>query len=434
MGQFFSDEVETALRCIYYDLAAGRGQEGLDILEEAARRGDADACCVLARCLYGPEYTWLGHQFPVDADRGDALMRQAVLGGSAMAALTAMRSGVMDEDLERAMPFSDLSVPFRIVLGGAEQGDPFCQMVIGNVYYWWDFLRIEQRGADDFPDDGASRLYLRSRFLQCESWYLSSFRAGCAASGTNLIRLYSEGEKDLVPPRPEKELELDRPGKGARTRPPRRGAGLSELPVFLRLRPVRRRAGRRRVRPPPDGGRTGRAPRLLLGRLRLGIRPGRPERRSPRCGILPPRHPRLLYQKRPALLILKTTPVISGWASCTTSARASRRTTKKRFSFSKKPTNCPTRIRARTISASAAPSATAREQDYAAARTYLERVDWDCPDAFYLLGWMYCHGKGGPEDIDKGVALLQKAGDLPEAKEELSHYRQTLFTRRWVRR
>ena len=74
------------------------------------------------------------------------------------------------------------------------------------------------------------------------------------------------------------------------------------------------------------------------------------------------------------------------------------------------------------------------EQDYAAARTYLERVDWDCPDAFYLLGWMYCHGKGGPEDIDKGVALLQKAGDLPEAKEELSHYRQTLFTRRWVRR
>ena len=212
MGQFFSDEVETALRCIYYDLAAGRGQEGLDILEEAARRGDADACCVLARCLYGPEYTWLGHQFPVDADRGDALMRQAVLGGSAMAALTAMRSGVMDEDLERAMPFSDLSVPFRIVLGGAEQGDPFCQMVIGNVYYWWDFLRIEQRGADDFPDDGASRLYLRSRFLQCESWYLSSFRAGCAASGTNLIRLYSEGEKDLVPPRPEKELELDRFG------------------------------------------------------------------------------------------------------------------------------------------------------------------------------------------------------------------------------
>ena len=83
MGQFFSDDVETALRCIYYDLAAGRGQEGLDILEEAARRGDADACCVLARCLYGPEYTWLGHQFPVDADRGDALMRQAVLGGTA---------------------------------------------------------------------------------------------------------------------------------------------------------------------------------------------------------------------------------------------------------------------------------------------------------------------------------------------------------------
>lgn len=271
-------------------------------------------------------------------------MRQAVLGGSAMAALTAMRSGVMDEDLERAMPFSDLSVPFRIVLGGAEQGDPFCQMVIGNVYYWWDFLRIEQRGAGDFPDDDASRLYLRSRFLQCESWYLSSFRAGCAASGTNLIRLYSEGEKDLVPPRPEKELELDRLGAEL---------GFPNYQYFYACDLCgdgREEEGYALHRTAAERG----EPRAFYWAgyaWEYGL--GGPKDEA--CAAEYYRHGiRASY--------IKTTPVISGWASCATSARASRRTMKKRFSFSKKPTNCPTRIRPRTISASAAPSATARSR------------------------------------------------------------------------
>ena len=30
------------------------------------------------------------------------------------------------------------------------------------------------------------------------------------------------------------------------------------------------------------------------------------------------------------------------------------------------------------------------ERDYVLARKYLEAVDWDCQDAFFLLGWLYC--------------------------------------------
>ena len=58
MGRFFSDKVETAIRYIYYDLGTQRGQEGFRLLQEACREGDADAYCLLARCLYGQEYTW----------------------------------------------------------------------------------------------------------------------------------------------------------------------------------------------------------------------------------------------------------------------------------------------------------------------------------------------------------------------------------------
>lgn len=72
-------------------------------------------------------------------------------------------------------------------------------------------------------------------------------------------------------------------------------------------------------------------------------------------------------------------------------------------------------------------------QDYAKAFTYLQQIDWECHPGFYLLGKMYCNGLGVPVDIAKGVEYLQKAGDRPDAKEELRHYKKTLFGK-WVRR
>ena len=65
--------------------------------------------------------------------------------------------------------------------------------------------------------------------------------------------------------------------------------------------------------------------------------------------------------------------------------------------------------------------------------TYLDQVNWNCQPAFYLLGKMYCNGLGVPVDIAKGVEYLQKASEVPEAREELRRYKRTLFGK-WVRR
>ena len=104
MGRFFSDPVERALKYIYYDLRSRRGQEGFQLFQQAVADGDADACCLLARCLYGPEYTWPGHHFPVDEQAGDELMRRSVLEGSAIGTLLSLRCGVMDRQLAQACP------------------------------------------------------------------------------------------------------------------------------------------------------------------------------------------------------------------------------------------------------------------------------------------------------------------------------------------
>ena len=416
MGRFFSDAVETAIRCIYCDLAAGRGEEGFQLLEETASEGDADACCLLARCLYGPEYVWRGHQFPTDERRGDALMRQAVLRGSAVAALTALRCGVMDEALARGMPFEDLSVPFRLVLDEAQRGDPFCQMVIGSVYYWWDFLAVEQRGPEDFADEEAFRFYLRTRFLQCEPWYLAAFRGGISLAGANLIRLYCDGEKDLVPPRPEKELELDRLGAEL---------GFPDYQYFYACdlcSDGREEEGYALHRTAAERG----EPRAFYWAgyaYEYGLGGPKDEARAA-----------AYYERGIRASYIQNAACCTRLAQLYYFGQGVPQDYEKAFRLFQKGDELSGQNQGAYFLGYCCAFGLGTAQDYAAARAYLERIDWDCPDGFYLLGWLYCHGKGGPEDIDKGVALLRKAGDHPEAKEELTHYRQTLLTRRWVRR
>lgn len=73
-------------------------------------------------------------------------------------------------------------------------------------------------------------------------------------------------------------------------------------------------------------------------------------------------------------------------------------------------------------------------QDYAKALQFLNKVDWQNSEADYMRGFIYGRGLGGvQEDIPKGIAYLQKAGNFSKAKEELLNYKKTLFGK-WVRR
>ena len=73
-------------------------------------------------------------------------------------------------------------------------------------------------------------------------------------------------------------------------------------------------------------------------------------------------------------------------------------------------------------------------QDYAKALRFLDKVDWQNREADYMRGVIFARGLGGAAaDIPKGVAYLQKAGSFDKAKEELLHYKKTLFGK-WVRR
>ena len=413
MGRFFSDPVERALKYIYYDLRAGQGQEGFRLLQQAAQDGDADACCLLARCLYGPEYTWPGHNFPVDEQAGDELMRHSVLAGSAIGALLSLRSGVLDRRLAQAMPLS-LQEAFDIVLDKAEHGEPFSQMLIGNVYFWGDFVKIQGKNHEDFDSDDAIQSYLRENYAKCEDWLWRAYRNGVSLACLNLSNFYRNGKQGLISPRPEQEREVDRYGS-EKSYPDvmcfyaddiyrddraeafelyRRSAELGEPRAFFW-------AGYSYELgegvPKDDASAAQYYQQALAAPIQQKVNPAN------RLGMYyyDGRGVERDYAKAfqllkwaedhggPAMLLLS-------WGACYANGQGPSRTTPRPF-------------------------------------TYLNRIDWDCPHAFYLLGKMYCNGLGVPENIAKGVEYLQKAGDYVEVKEELSHYKKTLFGK-WVRR
>ena len=153
MGRALSREVKQALQDIYYNERTGRGKEAFALLEKASETGDGDASCILARCLSGSSYVWAGHGFPEDDAKAAELLYKSVEQGSALGVLVTMRCQELTPELEQRMPFSSLQEAFDIARAQAEDGDAFCQYVVANCYFWWDFLRIQNADKKFFRSE-----------------------------------------------------------------------------------------------------------------------------------------------------------------------------------------------------------------------------------------------------------------------------------------
>lgn len=208
MGKELSSEVRQALQDIYYNERTGRGKEAFALLEKASAAGDGDATCILARCLCGYQYVWKGHGFPEDDDRATELLHKSVEQGSALGVLVALRSGELRPAMKRKMPFANLQEAFNEVEELAFAGDAFCQYVVGNSYFWWDFLTIQDKTKDSFSSQAAYQAYLRENISKCEDWFWKALRGGMYFAANNLNHYYTKGDEDIIAPQPEKAKDL----------------------------------------------------------------------------------------------------------------------------------------------------------------------------------------------------------------------------------
>lgn len=412
MGRFFSDEVEKALEYIYYDMRSGRGAEGMKLLEAASSAGDGDASCLLGRCLCGPQYVWSGHHFPEDSRRASKLLHQAVQQGSALGVLVAKRSGELPDWLIRKMPFTSLKEAFEIVLQKAKEGEPFCQYMIGNAYFWWDFLSIEGVSRASFASDAEFNAYMGENIRQCEDWFWKALRGGVFFAANNLNRFYREGDPPYVLPDPDKAKDLWKTGAEL-------GQPIHQYNYADQLSKAGQKAEALRwYKAAAEGGQPGCW--YYVGRCyETGEGTAKDLGYAVSCYEAGIKEGEVGCCNRLGALLYKGQGVRQDYARAVELLTVGYQ----------HDTTWPLPYLGKCFY-----QGWGVPKDVAKAREFLEKVTWDDPEVYYLLGRIYARGEGVPEDIARGVAYLQKAGNYQLAKEELLRYKKTLFGGRWVRR
>lgn len=416
MGRVFSDEVERALRYIYYDLRAGKGAEGIKILEQASADGDGDASCILARCYCGTQYVWSGHDFPEDDDKATELLHRSVEQGSGIGVMVALRCGELTPSLEKKSPFGSLQEAFNSVLLKAQMGDAFCQYTVANTYFWWDFLRIQEKGQDSFAAQEEYREYLRQNISQCEDWFWKAFRGGMYLAANNLNRFYSEGDEDIIAPRPALAKDLYKTG-AEMGYPVHQWIYGEELEKEERYDEAlywykQAAAGGQQEcwfcvgYAYEQGQGTEKDIAYAVQCYEKGLRQKKDTGKKIGCA------------NRLGALYYDGEGVGKDYAKAFQLLQYA-------YGHNSKFGVC--------YLGKCCFRGWGTQQDYGKAREFLEQVGWNNKEAFYMLGAIYAQGLGVPADIKKGVEYLQKAGNNKEAKEEMRKYKKTLFGK-WVRR
>lgn len=415
MATVLSNEVKQALQDIYYNERTGRGKEALALLERASQAGDGDATCVLARCYCGRQYVWAGHRFPEDDDKAIQLLHKSVEQGSALGVLVALRSGELTPSVQKRMPFANLQEALDKAVELAEGGDAFSQYVVANSYFWWDFLRIQNKGKDSFPNHAAFKAYLKENISKCEDWFWKALRGGMYFAANNLNKYYKEGDEDIIAPQPEKARDLYKIGAEA-------GHPIMQAIYADNLTEEgRKEEALRWYKEAAEGGHPGAW--YDVGRCYFtGEGVAQDEAYAVKC-----------FEKE-----LAQNPIHQG--SCNLLGKAYLFGQGVPLDYAKAYQYLSTAYYKQDSTwgvfylAKCSFNGWGTPQDYGKAMEFMNKMTFENPEADYMRGFIYARGLGGvPEDIKKGCTYLQKAGNFDKAKEELLHYKKTLFGK-WVRR
>lgn len=409
MGNYFSDVVEQAVADIYYCYDNTRAKAAEAALTLAAEQGDGDACYFLSRCFSGREYHWEYHPFHENDRTAYELLCKGVRLGSAAAVLGALRRNMLTPALREEMPFSSLEEAWRKVYQKAANGCRFCQMMVANAYYYLDVIEIEDRKASEFESRSAWEDWKGEQVSKSFPWYQRAFEGGVGLAGRNLLICYLEGRGNLIAPDRE------------------------QAPLLLR-----------------QGAELGYPDWMYDWAFELYFRLNRKEEG-------------FAYVKRAAEL-----GHLKGWGIVGYAYRFGETVEQdlskalacfeKSAPYGRDSVSCNQLGEMYFLGRGV-------KQDYATAVQYLERcyaiipentnlgmlgvcclLGWGCAQdpvrgrtlltlpycsdsryKFYGLGRMYAEGIGVPEDIEKGVRYLQKAGDYEPAREALKQYKKSIF-------
>lgn len=212
MSHFFNEIIDNAIEAIFYNHNIENAHKALEDLKKIASEGDADAMYLVARCYAGKDFCWKYFEFPENNVLVNKYLKESIINGSAIGVIGSMRAGALTEELERKMPFSSIKEAWNQVYEKAQNGNAFCQNMIGNSYYWLDIVHINNIDPNKYEDEESWKQFLNKMMKRSIPWYEKAFKNGMSFAGRNLITIYEKGEEGIIEPEPHKALEVEKLG------------------------------------------------------------------------------------------------------------------------------------------------------------------------------------------------------------------------------
>ena len=414
MGKYFSDVVDKAIEDLYYCCNNDKAKAAADALLSAAKDGDGDACYFLSRCFSGPCYSWEYHPFEENEAAAYAMLHQAISLGSAAAVLGALRMDLLTPEFKEIMPFDSIKEAWDVIYEKAENGCAFCQYMIGNTYYYLDIIEIEDHKESDFANKGAWNAWKQQQIKQCLPWFEKAFEGGMGFAGRNMYNLYYDGEEGVMAADKSKAEAIAR--RGAELGYPdwqeryagfllnREGRAQEALDLYTAAAKQGQLSSWYYI------GKTHQEGKLVAKDCVKAMRCYELGLQDPGQIGCANKAGELFFQGKDGIsqdyaravqLFERAHSLKNTWGNDMLGLCYL-------FGF-----GC--------------------QRDPVRARTLFEEAKYSSDRKNYGLGIIYADGLGVPEDIAKGVAFFQKAGNYPPAQEALLRFKKSMFGK-WVRR
>lgn len=136
MAELMSELCEKGVDLIWKQCNEALFPQGLEYLEEAAKKGDAEALFFLGHCC-----SWGDGSVGFNDKKAYEYYLAGAQAGSVRCVLGAMRAGQYDDRMQRLSRYS-LSESFELVAEAAERGDAFSAYQIAEAFFYEDVYEI----------------------------------------------------------------------------------------------------------------------------------------------------------------------------------------------------------------------------------------------------------------------------------------------------
>ena len=169
----YSKNVEKAIRYLWIDMDIKKKQNAIDLLREAANKGDGDALFLLSKCYMGEKEIFPGFDFEKDDALAKEYLQHALELGSVLAWFT--ERGIKGCDMSYAS-FLKHYTPrelWEIVMERAEKGDCFAQVAMGDMFFCFRL-----KAFWDLPYPLLDNMFGNAWYMEAVKWYEKAVKRG----------------------------------------------------------------------------------------------------------------------------------------------------------------------------------------------------------------------------------------------------------------